>query len=285
VERLFLVTILTASVVAVIGCAVDVARGPVSRGRLERFARRQLLQITPGNGNHVIRYLASTRRWRVAGLVGGILVSSTWYAATEGFRIDFLTLLAGWFAGALVAEVAMARRSLGQRRTASLEPRLPGAYLPRTAWAFPAVAAALSVAVATATAIAAALDRAEPSWAAAFWAVVALAVAVTVRAAQGYVLRRPQPLADPDVLAADDAIRSRSLHVLSGGGAALILYCVLGQFGSAHSTFGGGVDQAVAAAATVTLFAAPALGWIVATAAWRVRRPEGSTPVGGVVSA
>jgi hypothetical protein len=48
------------------------------------------------------------------------------------------------------------------------------------------------------------------------WLAVMALVGVAILQVHRHVLRRPRPLADPDVLAADDAIRTRTLHVLSG---------------------------------------------------------------------
>jgi hypothetical protein len=261
----------------VIGCVTHLVHGPVARGRLERFARRQSLQITVANGDQIIEYLAITRRWRAAGIATGILVSTAWTLANEGFRIGFVVLFSGWFAGALVAEGRATSGAPGPRRVASLVPRRPSAYLPRTAWWLMPVAAVVAVAVGVSTTVAAALGRADPDWTAVFWVIVALALAVLIRAIQLRVLRRPQPPAQSDVTAADDAIRSRSLHVLAGGGAALVLYCVSAQLGAINPPSATARD-AITACQTIGVFAIPALGWIAATATWRVRRYDGAAP-------
>src|SRR5262245_37142806 len=67
------------------------ASGPVTRVRLERFAGRQRLEITPTNGDQVIAYLATTRRWRVAGLVTGLLTSAVWAQLHAGVTVNFLS--------------------------------------------------------------------------------------------------------------------------------------------------------------------------------------------------
>jgi hypothetical protein len=46
---------------------------------------------------------------------------------------------------------------------------------------------------------------------------------VVVELLQRLIVARPQPAADPDVMRADDAIRSASVHALAGAGAALQL--------------------------------------------------------------
>src|SRR5690606_21615038 len=119
------------------------AAGPVARGRVERFARRQHLTVTPDNGEHVIRYLATVRRWRVAGLLGGIGVSILRYLPDE-LRFDAVTIFAGWFVGALVAEVRVVHLAHGARRAAALRSRRPGAYIGRVAWALVPAAATLA---------------------------------------------------------------------------------------------------------------------------------------------
>src|SRR3954451_14965315 len=82
------------------------ASGPVSRARVERFARRQFLVVTAANGDPIIRYLATTRRWRVAGIVSGYLLAATVSLTVGGIGSSaVIALFAGWFAGALVAEI------------------------------------------------------------------------------------------------------------------------------------------------------------------------------------
>ena len=51
--------------------AVD---GVVSRRRVERFARLHSLPVTAANGNQIILYRATTRRWRALGLATGLLI-------------------------------------------------------------------------------------------------------------------------------------------------------------------------------------------------------------------
>jgi hypothetical protein len=253
-----------------VGVAAGVAFGPVSRRAVERFARRQRLQIPADNGDQIIRYLATTRRWRSAGVAAAwvlaIATTSFYPLGTQGN----LGLFAGWLAGALIAEVRVAHLGHGVRRAASLQRRRPTRYLSRPAWALVPAAAALAMAVAAASAVAAALGRATPDRWVAVWTVVALATAAAIRLVQRIVVRRAQPLVAADALAADEAIRSRSLHVLSGAGAALVLLCVLAQLGAAHPLDTTVVEQWRWAGLALILL----LGWNVATAPWpRQARP------------
>jgi hypothetical protein len=274
--RLVIVLVVLVTLVGLF--ASQFAYGPVARSRVQRFARRQRLLVTPANGNQVIAYLAVTRRWRVAGLAAGVAVCIAWTLAVGSLRIDVVAAFAGWFAGALGAEVGMVGRALAQRRQASLSPRRVEAYL---GW-FSRHLLIATVVVSVATTVVA-LDlahRAGRGWAPVLaWFGLAMLIALLVRLTQARVLRRPQPLAEPDVLAGDDAIRSRSLHVLAGGGGALVLYCVFAQLASLGLGFGDPGYQAVIIVDGLGLWLIPALGWNVATWTWRVRR---SAAVAGV---
>jgi CDP-diglyceride synthetase len=253
--------VLTAVLVAVY------TSGTVSRRRLERFAVRQRLVVTADNGNQVIRYLATTRRWRVAGFVAGLVASGVFFPRPSGnisVGAELIVIFVGWFAGALIAEVRVEHLEHGPIRAASLQPRRPERYVRRFTWALVPAAAVIAVATGATTAAAAAMGWAEPNWAwAGFWLLVALAVAATVRTIQHAVLRRPQPLAAPDVIAADDAIRSRALCVLSAGGAALVLLMVLNQIGSVHPV--GVPDSVIYAVRVYGALAVALFGWLVAT--------------------
>jgi hypothetical protein len=258
--------------------AASFASGPVSRARLERFARRQRLEVTVDNGDQVFRYLATTRRWRVAGLASGMVGTSV-FAATHpegGGPRSVLTLFVGWFLGALVAEIRVAHLAHGSPRVASLRPRRPTGYLGRSTWALVPAAAVLATVVAAGTLWARSAGTAAADWTAGLWYGLALAVTVAVRVTQLTVLRRPQPLAAPDLLAADDAIRSRSLHVLAGGGTALVLLCAGGQLNAMHAT--GGLLDVVRGVTGLGVFVVLILAWNVATSVWPPRRATPAIP-------
>lgn len=251
---------------AVAGLVVVVTRGPVSRSRVEKFARRQHLQITVGNGNRVIRYLATTRRWRVAGFLTGIGASQLGAPPGNIIHFDFITIFMGWFLGALVAEARVAHLEYGSVRAASLQPRQPRRYVQRSAWALVPATAAVAALTGVATALVGGTGGAEPDWWRAWWTLVAaLAVAGAVRWVQLGVLRRAQPLAAPDLLAADDAMRSRSLHVLCGGGAAMVGFLWLRQLDAIHAA--GVSSQVIGAVQTLGVFVIALAGWQVATSA------------------
>jgi hypothetical protein len=256
------------------GVLVGVAGQPVSRTRMDRFARRERLTITPGNGNHVIRYLATTRRWRVVGLGGGIAASVLHYLPNE-VRFDASIVFAGWFAGALVAEVRVDHLRHGARRAALVRARRATDYVGRATWALGPASAVVALLTAGATLAGAATGRAAPDPTAVAWLLVAVGIAVAVRLVQRRVLRRPQPLAPHDVIAADDAIRSRALHVLSAGGAALVLLCVFAQVAAAHPVGVRAADLSLLRGAFAILVGV--VGWSWATGSFRTS----AAPAGG----
>jgi hypothetical protein len=251
----------------------------VTRARLERFARRQALDVTVTNGPVVIDYLATTRRWRVAGFVGGLLIE---FGATFTHQarpsIGGVGALVGWFVGALVAEWRMeSRHGAGVRRAASLSARRISDYVPQ--W-FVAVnlavwAGALTLGVTEATTL-------RPlQWS----VVVELAFAAAVTPATWLVARRvlarPQTLVAPDVLAADDALRSRSLHVLAGCALAINGF-LAALITSAGQILGANwlPDPWSFAIDVVGAFVLPLLGWVAATSPFATRRRALAYPSG-----
>jgi hypothetical protein len=206
------------------------AYGPITRSRLDAFARHHRLQITAGNGNRVIRYLAITRRWRCAGLGVGATVAIAWGLPDDRVSVNVLALFAGWFVGALVAELQLAVAVHGTRRAASLQPRALQQYVSRFVWRLLPVGAVVAL-----WPMAAAAQRSHRGqavdWAeVAGWAALAALVVIVVTVVRRAVLLRAQPPDPADVVQADNAIRSRSLHVLSAGGFALASYCGLAAF-------------------------------------------------------
>lgn len=222
-------------------CAVAMGANGVDRARVARFAQRQELPITVHNGQQVLGYLATTRRWRAFGLAAGLVLSVAWFL--PHITVHSLYLFAGWFVGALIAEFRVARLPHGPTPAALVTPRKLADYVSTPARLILPIATALCLIVGAFT-----MDL--------LWTVTGVAIALVVWLIQRHVLRRPQPLSEPDRMRADDAIRSRSLHVLAGGGATLVLYCVIGQLG-------GNVPLSVIV---------PIVGYVVATQVWRVAR-------------
>jgi hypothetical protein len=134
------------------------ATSPVARSRVNRFAERHQLTITPDNGDAVITYLATTRRWRILGIIAALGVGNAWLIfkafVGEDAQIPFMLLFIGWFLGAILAEARFARRPSSERRRASLQPRRLTQYLPTYARLAVPIAVGVSLAFGGSTAVA-----------------------------------------------------------------------------------------------------------------------------------
>jgi hypothetical protein len=246
---------------------------------VERFAQQHRLVVTADNGQRVIDYLATTRRWRATGLAAGLAATLAWHLRQQMFGVNWVFMLAGWFLGALIAELRVARLT-ARRSAAVLVPRSADRYLPPVALWAPPVAAASCVALIVVLSVAVGLGASvgRVAWGrASSLLVAALAVTAAVWAAQRHVLTRAQPVAAPDLTQADNAIRSRSLHALGGSGTALALYCALGLTGVVAVALPD-VAGVVTVANVIGAFAVPLLGWRIATAPWPTADPQDTPP-------
>lgn len=214
--------VLVAGVIVCAYCGLVVARlnDPVERTRVERFARRQSLDITSANGNLVIRYLATTRRWRAGGLILAAVVFSVGSILAGRLSVSTTELFAGWFAGAVIAEWRVSAADSGTRRAARLVPRRRRDYLDGPARVLPVTAAMACIGLVVATAVGGVMGGQDVWIPLCGWAFLAIAGLTAVYVVQRRVLGRAQPVLPADVQAADDAIRVRSLRVIAGAGVA-----------------------------------------------------------------
>lgn len=217
-----LLLLVVAALLVWAGCALVVSwlNDPVGRGRVERFARRQALDVTAANGNLVIRYLATTRRWRAGGLLLAVVSFAVGSIALGRFSVNSFELFGGWFIGAVLAEWRVSTASSGSRRAARLVPRRRRDYLDGPARMLPPAAVAACITLAVAILIGGATGGHAVwlpvlGWLGATCAGLALLLFV-----QRHVLARPQPIVARDLLAADEAIRVRSMRVIAGASVA-----------------------------------------------------------------
>ena len=250
------------------------------RLRVERFARKQSLPITVGNGDIVIRYLAVTRRWRRSGLLVGLALTLGYSLTHVGLHIDFLALFVGWFIGAVIAEWRISTAASGSRRVASLAPRRLASYLPPTAWVAPAFVFVVAAVVGLVGLVALASSRHRVPAALIVSLAAVVLVAAVIRVVVRHVLSRPQPQGAPDVLAADDAIRSRSLRVLAGSSLALGGYLLTAVLAAVAWYAGAGFTSAVAPFELAAVTLVPLMGVITATGWGRPRRGRVGAEVG-----
>ena len=249
------------------------------------------VRLTPVNRAFVTYYVRMSITLRVIGGVTGIVLGHLFDAAfgvATSTDLGFWAwVISGWVAGACWAERQLPRPAGGEA-AASLTPRRLGDYVPRMLRVGPVAAGGIAVAVAAAGMTAPASHDAQGYSVPTDRGLIAVAlvtIALTgsvVLLLRGIVARR-QPVAHPDIVTADDAVRASTLHHVSAGGTAALL-AVGGRTASwvllpRHLPFGvrGWVPVAFALGTLVA--------WrFVAYRAWRVRRPGlgPDTPAGPV---
>ena len=109
------------------------------------------------------------------------------------------------------------------------------------------------------------------------WAGLVVAFTAGLEWVQRWLVRRPQPFVEPALVAADDAIRSQSVHSLAGSGIAVLLL----QCGFLLIGFGAYAGQALAWAlgvpGLVLCLSSAVACQLVGHRSWRVRRRAAAT--------
>jgi len=258
--------------------AVLAARRPLAPAELATWASGHGLEGLPDRRlEPAARYLRRSRLSRTVGgavpFVAGTVAPALW-AATRGLPAPWpLALfgvrswLAGYLAGVLVAEYRWARPRSGVVRSAALVPRRLGDYLP-----FRAVAGMRLAALAVAALVPLlAWGPLTPvpvrelvlggRGGALATAALALTVAAAVELAVRRLVGRPQPAADPEELAIDDALRSTSVHAVAGAGLAFVLLSLSVQVGLVAANLGGGPGRTAVVALSWSCAAAAVAAW------------------------
>jgi hypothetical protein len=246
---------------------------PVGTQVVATFEQDFGLRASPDTRRFVRHYLTMGKRLRYLTFLAVVSIPPSATIAlggeVQGVRFISTPVVVGLMAATLVAELTLGRpASRGGRRTASLRRRDLGAYLSRTLLWGPT-----AIGVAAAGAWLAAIRFLDPSpsspWPeptlrdVATGTAVAITIPVLVTLTCRWVVRRPQPLVDPDLVAADDAIRSSSVRRLAAMGCIVGLFNLAGalqRYADAAEGFG---DTALAVAVAVCIL----LAW----GAWLVR--------------
>ncbi len=214
---------------ALVLVALSRAYGEVDDDFLDEWSRAHALELTDANRPMVRWYLRNARVLRTWGALAGIFLPSL-AAAAFGADIrvpqDWVWIFVGYLVGALYAELSLVRPRGAGRRAASIVPRELSSYLParllraQRGLGVGTVAGALVVGVLPFGGHGGPLPNTAVVMGVGLGAA---AVAVGLERLQRWLVERPQPLTDPDLVAADDAIRSQSVHSLAGSGLAVLL--------------------------------------------------------------
>ena len=211
-----------------------VIRALVSRSRWTpgNLADTMGLSLTERSAAYVGVYIRRTRALRIMGAVVGCLGPVLWTAyrqegAPAPFDNNLLTGLVGYLLGAVVAELTF-KRPRGASAAATLAPRELHQYLPETLTKWLRLGAAAAVLLLPIyLLLPARQDRIQTAQLIG-WVLAPVIIWLVIEMLQRYIVRRPQPVGDPDLVEADDAVRSLSLHALAGAGIALELMLVGG---------------------------------------------------------
>jgi hypothetical protein len=276
-----------AGVLAVAVAVLARAYAPVTGAALAEWSRAHGLRLTADNRDLVRRHLRSARILRTWGGLAGVALPALVELAWHG-RVTLLGLgadgdhnpggigwvFAGYLAGALLAELRLARPAGGARRAAALVPRELPDYLARgVVWAQRGLAAVAALGLVAVALVPYGERAAQPDDAALLLAaVVVVLLALALEQLERRVVRRPQPFTSPSQVAADDAIRAQAVHAVAGAGLALLLLLTSGV--------ALGLTQSDVDALRLTMWfpAAVAFGLAlracgdVGQRAWRVRR-------------
>jgi hypothetical protein len=256
-------------------------------GIAERWARDHGVESNP----LVVRQLRRSRLWRTWGAVlGATLPTLMDYVLNGrvqvlGFGTDgqsaplgFGSIFIGYLLGALGAELAFARPVASGLRAAGLVPRELTSYLPRRLVAAQralAGVAALGVLAIGLVPYPDTVTDPAPS-ALALAAAGVLAFAIGLEALERWLVRRPQPFAEPALVAADDALRAQSVRAMAGAGLSLLLLLCCGVSLALQASDVHALQTLMIAPAVLFLLASVVACGEVGESRWRVRRPTGA---------
>jgi uncharacterized membrane protein len=212
---------------------------PVGSHQVDGFIQRAGLAGSPSSPvsrRFIARYLTTGRRLRLVLVTGALIVPNLVAIAIgggDGVSLHWTWIIWACMAGTLWTELALTRPNRGGTAMASLFRREPATYLTRPLRWGPAVLAVIATCVwAGVGFLPPRTDIAQPEVAGTLDIIVAIAfvlsVPLAVTGAQRWILRRPQPLVTPDMLAVDNAIRTASIRNLAAVGIALVLLYLSG---------------------------------------------------------
>jgi hypothetical protein len=235
------------------------------RQSIERWAQESGLQLTANNRALVASYLRRTRAFRLVGGLLGLLLP--WIvvqsALPKPFDFSLFRALLGYLLGALVAELSF-NRPQGEFPSASLVPRSVSDYLAH--WYRIALPVCASLGLGLTLWYNTLPDRASAGPDAppptVVLVVMIVGVWLTVELFQRYIVARRQPAVNLDLVRADDAIRSASIHALAGAGLALELLVASVMLGEVAGTFKNSLVAWSLGSTAVVLFGCALGSWI-----------------------
>ena len=301
-DMTILIVLVVLLVIAVILLIFNVITQRAEAAEPERWAERHGLELTPVSRPWVESYLRTGRNLRQVCALGGLVVPTAVHSATGlDLHVSGLVwVLVGYLVGCLWSELALTRAPAGTRRAASLITRRLSDYLPRrmrvAQVVLPAVAVALGALAtvayrwnrtATFTDASSGLVAVAPNGTdellhsgARVAAVLAPLIMVVAWLAERYLIRRPQPVVDQSLVAADDALRASSVHLLGASGMAAVCLLIGSQCGYFLTLEHSSLQWIAAPGAVLGFAGAFVIFRYWRNAPWQVRR-DPSADTGG----
>lgn len=253
-------------------------------GRVDQWAEARDVPLTAETRPWVTRHLTRARRWRTVGFALG------WSSAYVELWIvrsahEAPEIVPGWFpvagylAGALVAELWAAFRTQPSG-AAALTTRRIERYLPTEARRWTWLTAGASVALVPLYAV---VPLREDPWVIglerfALQTMVILALLAANEVVPRLIVRRRQVFHSPELLRADDALRSWSAHAVTG----TFLACMLGALSVQTGELRWAEAKLVQWVAYPTSFGLMIIGYLafryLSSYDWRWRVPPGPSP-------
>jgi hypothetical protein len=203
---------------------------PVTDREADGFAARYRVPSSLRTAPQLVNSLRRNRAGRLAGSALGFTLPPV--AALTGQSVpgpDLLYGIAGYFLGAFVTALVPTLARSTERR-ALLVPRRPSDYLPRLALIQPAVAVVCSAVAVVIADIEPHRSQSGFSGSQGGLLVSVIASAATVAAIR-MVVHRAQPATGTDDVTIDDALRTETVHTLTGAGVSVALvgtsFCLL----------------------------------------------------------
>jgi hypothetical protein len=204
--------------------AIGKRRALPELGTNEWMALQQGLPLPLVGDPSLSRYASRTRRWRMCGVLGGIVGAWGWTFVPlhDGRRQTNLVvaLFIGWFVAGVLPELFVRNRPGKGVRAAALELRSVRRYITPSAARWLVGSAALTIAallLRQTVTLRAAPSRAD----AAMLLNASLLLAIVSTAAVRRIAKRPQPAGGSDDLAVDEAIRGLATTRAMSGWSAL----------------------------------------------------------------
>lgn len=250
--------------------AWSAADAPISRNAVEKFHARQLVDITPFNGGHLIAELRAARRLSWPGVALGIAVCLSAIAVGQ-FRVEAYFPLAGWLGGMMLARLRPRPRFRKPLGLHLAPPMLVGVWR---------LSAVLSCGLALSAVVRS--FWLEVPVGPRLWAAGTLGLVLAVHLLVRDLLTRPLALGTADLVSAEVALRARTARALLGAGATVALWTAV------RAEVPGA--PAVDVAGFLVSYGVPIAAWISAVRPWRAgyaaERPDRRwATAGGVVLA